>query len=191
MKFIWRCSSFENIAQIQGFGGFCHGSAIKHPPAVQEILVRFLGQGDPLKEEMEPILVLLPGKKKSHEQRIPTGYSPWDPKKSDMTEQLCKHREFGFSLVQFSHTVMSSALRTHGLQHARLLCPSPTPRTCSNSSIKSVMPFNHLILCHPLSSCLQSFSAAGFFQMSQFCTSIDQSIRASASALIIPINTQD
>ena len=86
---------------------------------------------------------------------------------------------------------MSSALRTHGLQHARLLCPSPTSRTCSNSSIKSVMPFNHLILCHPLSSCLQSFSAAGFFQMSQFCTSIDQSIRASASALIIPINTQD
>ena len=35
--------------------------------------------------------------------------------------------------VQFSHTVMSDSLRSHGLQHARLPCPSPTPGTCSNS----------------------------------------------------------
>ena len=34
--------------------------------------------------------------------------------------------------------------------HTRLPCPSPTPRACSNLSIESVMPFNHLILCHPL-----------------------------------------
>jgi len=41
-------------------------------------------------------------------------------------------------------------LRPYGLQHARLPCPSPTPRACSNScSIESVMPSNHLILCHP------------------------------------------
>ena len=41
-------------------------------------------------------------------------------------------------------------LRPCGLQHARLPCPSPTPRACSNScSIESVMPSNHLIFCHP------------------------------------------
>ena len=36
----------------------------------------------------------------------------------------------------------------HGLQHARLLCPSPTPRACSNSY--PLIPSNHLVLCHPL-----------------------------------------
>ena len=50
----------------------------------------------------------------------------------------------------FSCSIMSDSLQPHGLQHARLPCPSPTPRACSNSSIESVMPFNHLILCHPL-----------------------------------------
>ena len=46
---------------------------------------------------------------------------------------------------------MSDSLRSRGLQHARLPCPSPTPRACSDStSIESVMPSNHLILCHPL-----------------------------------------
>ena len=38
----------------------------------------------------------------------------------------------------------------HGLQHARFPCPSPSPRACSNLSTESVMPSNHLILCHPL-----------------------------------------
>ena len=44
---------------------------------------------------------------------------------------------------------MSDSLQPHGLKHARLLCPSPTPRACSLMSIESVMPSNHLILCHP------------------------------------------
>ena len=37
------------------------------------------------------------------------------------------------SSVQFSCSVMSDSLRPHGLQHARLLCSSPIPETCSNS----------------------------------------------------------
>ena len=45
---------------------------------------------------------------------------------------------------------MSDSLQPHGLQHARLPCPSPTPGACSNMSIKSVLPSNHLILCRPL-----------------------------------------
>ena len=54
------------------------------------------------------------------------------------------------SSVQFSLSVMSNSLRPHGLQHARLPCPSQTTGACSNTSIELVMPSNHLILCHPL-----------------------------------------
>ena len=56
-----------------------------------------------------------------------------------------------FSSVQFSHSVGSDSLRPHGLQHARLPCPSPTPGTCSNSCPSSQWchPTN-LILCRPL-----------------------------------------
>ena len=52
--------------------------------------------------------------------------------------------------VQFSHSVVSNSLRPHEPQHARLLCPSPTPGVYPNPSPKSVMPSNHLILCSPL-----------------------------------------
>ena len=49
---------------------------------------------------------------------------------------------------------MSDSLRPHEPQHARLPCPSPTPRVypnpCPLSGHWSVMPSNHLILCHPL-----------------------------------------
>ena len=57
-----------------------------------------------------------------------------------------------FSSVQFSHSVMSDSLRPHGLQHARLPCPSPTnsQTLLKLMSIESVMPSNHLILCRPL-----------------------------------------
>ena len=48
--------------------------------------------------------------------------------------------------VQFSCSVVSESLRPHGLQHARLPCPLPTPRSCSNSCPSLVMPSNHLIL---------------------------------------------
>ena len=46
---------------------------------------------------------------------------------------------------------MSNSLWTHGLQHARPPCPSPSPRVCSNSCpFESVMPSNHFISCCPL-----------------------------------------
>jgi len=74
-------------------------------------------------------------------------------------EATCLHGKYAFlrifqskeTSVQFSHSVVSSSLRPHGLQHARLPCPSQTPEACSNSpSFESVMPSNHLILCRPL-----------------------------------------
>ena len=94
--------------------------------------------------------------------------------------------------VQLSCSGMSDSLWPHGLQHSRLPCPSPTPRTCSNSCPSSQW-------CHPtisssvvpFSSHLQSFPALGSFPMSQFFTSGVQSIRVSASASVLPMNIQD
>ena len=57
--------------------------------------------------------------------------------------------------------------------------------------IESVMPSNHLILCHPLSSHLQSFPASGSFPVSHFFASGGQSIGVSASASVLPMNIQD
>jgi len=53
-------------------------------------------------------------------------------------------------VVLFSHSVISKSLLPHGLRHARLPCPSSSPGACANSCFESVMPSNHLILCHPL-----------------------------------------
>ena len=58
-------------------------------------------------------------------------------------------------------------------------------------SIESVMPSNHLILCHPLSSCLQTSPASGSFLMSQLSSSGGQIIGVSASASILLMNIQD
>ena len=55
---------------------------------------------------------------------------------------------------------------------------------------RSVMPSNHLNLCHPFSFCLQSFPASGSFPMSQFFTSGGQMIGASTSASVLPKNVQ-
>ena len=68
-----------------------------------------------------------------------------------------------FSSVQSLSCVHS--LQPHGLQHAKLSCPSPTPRAYSNSikSIKSVMPSNHLILYHPLLLLPSIFPASASF----------------------------
>ena len=94
--------------------------------------------------------------------------------------------------VQFSRSVVSDSLRPHGLQHARLPCPSPTPGVYSNS-----YPVNEW--CHPTISSsvipssvrLQSFPSSESFQMSQFFASGSQSIAVSASASIFPVNIQD
>ena len=54
-------------------------------------------------------------------------------------------------LLLFSSSVMSNSLQPHGLKHARLPCPSLSAGACSNfMSIKSEIPFNHLILCRSL-----------------------------------------
>ena len=55
------------------------------------------------------------------------------------------------SSVKFSCSVMSDSLQSHGPQHTRPPCPSPTPRSLLKlMSLKSIMPSNHLNLCRPL-----------------------------------------
>ena len=96
------------------------------------------------------------------------------------------------SSVQFSRSVVSDCLRTHGLQHTRPPCPSPTPGVhpnscslnwwCHSTISSSVIPF---------SSYPQSFPALGSFPVGQFFNLGGQSIGVSASASVLPMNTQD
>ena len=92
--------------------------------------------------------------------------------------------------VQFSRSVMSDSLGPHGLQLSRPHCPLPTPGVDSNSC-----PLSRW--CHPTISssvapfsCLQSFPASECFPMSQLFLSGGQSIGASASASVLPMNIQ-
>ena len=94
--------------------------------------------------------------------------------------------------VQLSHSVVSNALWPHELQHARPPCLSPTPRVhpnprplcwwCHPTISSSVVPFF---------SCPQSFPVSGHFQVSQLSASDGQRIGVSASASVLPMNTQD
>ena len=97
-------------------------------------------------------------------------------------------------LLVFSRWVLSDSLWPHGLQQARFLCPPLSPGVCSNSWIHAHWVGNDIQPSHPLSppfsSCLQSFLASGSFPMSQLFASGGQSIEASASASVIPMNIQ-
>ena len=66
-----------------------------------------------------------------------------------LTRKCRGNVKFTKRMLLFSHSVTSDSLRPHGLQYASLPCPSPAPRACSKlMSIESMMPSNHLILCH-------------------------------------------
>ena len=94
----------------------------------------------------------------------------------------------GFSSV----TQSCLTLQPHGVQHTRLPCPSPTPRSCSNSCpwTRWHHPTISSSVVH-FSSCLQSFPESGSFPVSQFLPSGGQSIRVSAAASVLPMNIQD
>ena len=97
-----------------------------------------------------------------------------------------------FHSVQFSRSVVSDSFRPHELQHARPPCASPTPRVHPNPCPLS--RWCHLTISFsviPFSSCLQSFPESGSFQMSQLFAPGGQSIGVSASASVLPVNTQD
>ena len=95
-------------------------------------------------------------------------------------------------MLLFSRSDVSDSWWHHGPQHARSPCPSLSPGDCPNSC-----PLNWW--CHPtilsfvvpFSSCLQSFPTSGYFLMSWLLVSGGQSIGASASASVFPMNIHD
>ena len=108
------------------------------------------------------------------------------------SEGYINTQQLGHLSIQFSRLVVSDSLWPHESQHARPPCPSPTPGVYSNSCPLSCW-------CHPaisssvipFSSWTQSLSASGSFPMSQLFTWGGQSIGISASASVLPRNTQD
>ena len=86
---------------------------------------------------------------------------------------------------------MPESLQPHELNHARLPCPSLSPRVCSNACPLSQWGDPIISSSSTLfSSCPLSFPASGSFSVSQLFTSGSQSIGASASASVLPMNIQ-
>ena len=106
---------------------------------------------------------------------------------------FCKTSELRrvFTFLLFSRSVASDLLQPHGLQYSRPPCPSPSPQVCSNSCPLSQW-------CHPIISssvtpfsfCLQCFLASRSFTVSWLFVSGGQSIGASVSASVLPMNIQ-
>ena len=94
-----------------------------------------------------------------------------------------------FSSVQFSCSVVSDYLWSHGLQHARLPCPSPTPGACKNSYTLSWWCQLTILSCCPLLLLPSIFPSIRSFPVSHFFTSGGQSNGVSAS--VLPVNIQD
>ena len=112
--------------------------------------------------------------------------------KKETNKQRSVRKTLDSLMIQFSHSVISNSLRPHELQPTRLPCPSPTPGVYPNSC-----PSNQW--CHPaisssvvpFSSCPQSLPASRSFPMSQLFSWGGQSTGVSASASVLPMNTQN
>ena len=114
------------------------------------------------------------------------------PSDCAIQRECLRYRSAQMSSVQFSRSVVSDSLQPHELQHTRPACPSPNPgvylnscpssRWCHPAISSSVVPF---------SSCPQSLPESGSFPMSQLFSWGGQSIGVSASASVLPMNTQD
>ena len=106
---------------------------------------------------------------------------------------MCAIKHFKIqSVSEFSCSVVSDSLWPHEPQHTKPPCPSPTPGVHPNPCPLS--PWCHPTISSaviPFSSCPQSFPALGSFQRSQLFASGGQSIGVSASASVLPMNTQD
>ena len=98
---------------------------------------------------------------------------------------------FIFVVVVVESLSSVQPLQTHGLQHASLLCPPIPPGVCSNSY--SLSQWCYLIISFsvtPFSTCHLSFPTPGSFPTCWLFTSSGQSIGATASALVLPMNIQ-
>ena len=104
---------------------------------------------------------------------------------------VCAFYGFFMASVQFSPSVVSDSLRPHELQHARPPCPSSTPGvhpTHIHWVSDAIQPSHPVV---PFSSCPQSLPASESFPMSQLFAWGGQGIGVSASASVLPMNTQE
>ena len=109
----------------------------------------------------------------------------------NVRNKIYKSLNLWYILLLFSCSVMSDSLWPCELQHVRLPCPSPSPGACSNSFLLSQWCHSNILSSVvPVSSCLQSFPASASFPMNRLFTSGGQSIGASASVSVLPMNIQ-
>ena len=94
-------------------------------------------------------------------------------------------------VVVFSRQAVPSSLRSHGRQHASLLCPLLSPGVCANSFPLSQWCYLTILSSvTPFSFCLQPFPAAGYFPVGQLFAWGGQSSGASDSASVLPMTNQ-
>ena len=114
------------------------------------------------------------------------------PVRMKRLKEISDQKDLKIEFSSVSHLVMSGSLRPRELLHTRPPRPSSTPGVYSSSCLSS--RWCHLTTSSsvvPFSSQPQSFPASGSFQMSQLFASAGQSIGVSASASVLPVNTQD
>ena len=123
--------------------------------------------------------------------------------RAQQVTQIFRDSVLNGSVISYLNQLGSQSQSVQSLSHVRLFAtPWTTAHQASLSitnsqsppkpmSIESVMPSNHLILCCPFSSCLQSFPTSRSFQVSQLFPSGGQNIGVSASTSVLPMNTQD
>ena len=169
-----------NLTKFKANSKKSNGSVIKNLPMqeTEETQVWSLGWKDPLEKEMATHF------------STPVWEIPWTENPGGLQSmRLQKSQTCSF---QFNCSVVSHSLRPHELQHTRPSCPSPTLWVYSNSSPLSrscCLTVSSSVIT--FSSCLQSFPASGSFLMSQLFASDGQNIGVSASASVLPMNTQD
>ena len=173
---------------------------VKTLPSVQETRFDPWVGNIPWRREWQPTPVFLPGK--SHGWRSLAGSSPCGHKELDTTEWLHFHKlsiTFKNSeLLYCTPVVLVRSLSTVWLFASLWIAVHQASLSFTISwsllifkSIESVMLSNHLMLCHPFSSCPQFLPASRSFPMSRLFTSGSQSIGASALASVLPMNIQD
>ena len=153
---------------------------VKCLPAMRETWVWSLGQEDPLEKEMAMHSSTLAWK-------IPWTQKPGGPQ--SMGSQRIRHN-WATSLSLYCSVAKSCPTLSCNLQTRDSLSFTIFWNLLTLTAIESVMPSNHLILCRPLLLLFLTFPNIKVFSVSQFFASGSQSIEASASASVLPMNIQ-
>ena len=190
----------SSIPSSRGTSWFRDLTHILCPPLCRWILLPLSHQGSPTSYTLWFSHLVMSDSLQLHGLRHTRCPSPsWSPEVHPSSCPLHRWYQLAisssdalFNSVQFSHSVMSDSLQPHGMQHARLPCPLPTPRAYSNSC--PLHQWCHQTISYsaiPFSSCLQCIPASDSFPMSSFFKSGVQSIGVSALISVFSMIIQD